>query len=115
MNHEMKLKPIPFDLIKSGEKTIEVRLLDEKRQLIKLGDTITFSKLPELSESLTVVVQELLKYPDFESLFTDFPPENFGAKGWSVKDQSENMYQYYSVDEVKKYGVLAIRIKQLAN
>ena len=41
--HNMKLNPYPFEMIKSGQKTIELRLLDEKRQLIKVGDTIVFT------------------------------------------------------------------------
>jgi ASC-1-like (ASCH) protein len=32
MKHHMSLKPHPFEKIKSGEKTIEVRLYDEKRK-----------------------------------------------------------------------------------
>ena len=34
MKHEMKLNVEPFDKIKNGKKTIELRLNDEKRQLI---------------------------------------------------------------------------------
>ena len=43
MKHFMKLDPQPFESIKSGEKTIELRLFDEKRQLINVGDTIVFT------------------------------------------------------------------------
>jgi len=109
----MKLKEIPFDLIKNGEKTIEVRLYDEKRKLIKVGDTIEFSKLPDLDEKLTVLVQALYIYSDFEGLFTDFSAEKFGAKDWDVKSQVDNMHQYYSEQLVKQYGVLGIKISLL--
>lgn len=37
----MRLHKEPFELIKNGSKTIELRLYDEKRQMINLGDTIT--------------------------------------------------------------------------
>jgi len=33
MLHKMKLKQEPFDKIKKGTKTMELRLYDEKRQL----------------------------------------------------------------------------------
>lgn len=36
--HEMRLNNGPFELIKGGTKTIEIRLNDEKRSLIKEGD-----------------------------------------------------------------------------
>ena len=34
-----------YNLLKSGIKTIELRLWDEKRQLLKMGDEITFSDI----------------------------------------------------------------------
>ena len=30
--HQMSLKPLPFELIKEGYKTIELRLYDDKRK-----------------------------------------------------------------------------------
>jgi ASC-1-like (ASCH) protein len=43
MKHEMKLNVEPFNKIKSGKKTIELRLNDEKRQLVKIKDLIEFT------------------------------------------------------------------------
>ena len=40
MEHKLKLQAIYFDKIQRGEKIYEVRLNDEKRQLIKIGDTL---------------------------------------------------------------------------
>ena len=34
--HYMELTPEPLELIRSGKKTIELRLYDEKRQAIKV-------------------------------------------------------------------------------
>lgn len=42
MTHSMQLNPAPFEKIKSGAKTIELRLNDEKRRRIKTGDKIEF-------------------------------------------------------------------------
>lgn len=42
MEHIMNLKPSPYELIKSGNKLIELRLYDEKRKLIKVDDTMKF-------------------------------------------------------------------------
>ena len=41
--HNMKLHHAPFDMIRRGEKTIELRLYDEKRRLIEVGDRIVFT------------------------------------------------------------------------
>lgn len=54
MIHKMKLNKSPFERIKNWTKTIEFRLYDEKRQQIKVGDKIEFSKLPDLQEKLLV-------------------------------------------------------------
>ena len=43
MKHYMNLNPEPFEMIRSGEKTIELRLNDEKRKAIGVGDTKVFS------------------------------------------------------------------------
>ena len=42
MKHNMRLNHDPFVLIEKGSKTIELRLNDEKRSKIKVGDTIVF-------------------------------------------------------------------------
>lgn len=43
MKHCMKLNDNPFAAIEKGEKTIELRLYDEKRKKINVGDEIEFS------------------------------------------------------------------------
>ena len=40
MRHEMRLHDVPFKKIQAGTKTIEMRLYDEKRQMIQVGDEI---------------------------------------------------------------------------
>lgn len=56
MIHEMKLQPKYYDYILKGTKRIEIRLNDEKRQAIKLGDKIRFLKEPNLKESFEAKV-----------------------------------------------------------
>ena len=58
MKHEMGLQPKYFDYIKNGTKRIELRLFDEKRQRIRLGDIIEFTN-PD-GETLVVNVAENL-------------------------------------------------------
>ena len=49
-------------------KRIEIRLNDEKRKKIKLGDKIKFLKETDLKESFEAQVIGLLKYNSFEEL-----------------------------------------------
>lgn len=60
MTHDMKLHPEPFAMINSGEKTIELRLLDEKRRQIREGDFIRFTNT-EGGEQLVCKVIRLHK------------------------------------------------------
>ena len=68
----MKLQPKYFDFIKNGTKRIELRLFDDKRKAILLGETIRFIKEPERTESFEVTVTGLLRYDNFEKLIKDF-------------------------------------------
>ena len=71
-DHEMKLQPKYYNFILNGTKRIEIRLFDEKRQKIKLGDTIKFSKETDLNESFIAKVIGLLRYNNFEDMLEDF-------------------------------------------
>ena len=62
MEHELKLQPNFFNYVKYGTKRIELRLYDEKRQKINIGDTIIFRKEPELTEMIEAKVIGLLRY-----------------------------------------------------
>ena len=105
MIHKMKLKESPFEKIKNGTKTIEFRLYDEKRQQIKIRDQIEFSKLPDLQEKLIVNVVELYKEKTFEDLFRKVYTDEE-----EIKKNTNSMYQYYSHEKEKQYGVLGIKI-----
>lgn len=111
MNHEMKLNPEAFLGVKEGKQKWETRLADGKRKNIVVGDTITFSKLPELVETITVKVTQIIGAKNFEELFTKFDPlEANWPEDYSPTDCANAMQEYYSVDEQNENGVLAFRI-----
>lgn len=56
MEHILKLKPKYFNYINNGTKRIELRLYDEKRQTINIGDTIIFQREPELEITMKTKV-----------------------------------------------------------
>ncbi len=114
MEHRMKLNERPFELVKSGKKIIEIRLFDEKRQRLKIGDTIIFSKLPELKEIVSVKIIDFLHYTTFQELINALPMSDFGYQDNYNKDDLVNsIYTIYSKEEEQKYGVVGIRIKLL--
>ena len=109
MKYEMKLHNNPFNLINSGSKTIELRLYDEKRQMINVGDTITFENRSD-GDKIKVKVIALHKYPNFEELYKHFNKVSMGYK----EDEEANpkdMELYYSSEEQSKYGVVGIEME----
>ena len=111
MKHEMKLNNEPFECIKNGTKTIELRLNDEKRNLLTVGDYIEFTNRVT-NEKLLVEVIDLFKYNSFEELYKHF---NKIEMGYSINEEAnpKDMENYYSKEEQEKYGVLGIKIKKL--
>ena len=110
MLHQMKLNDDPFERIKNGTKTIEFRLYDEKRRKVKIGDKIEFSKLPDLQEKILVDVLDLYTEPSFEELFEKLYEDKERAK-----QKANDMYEIYSPENEKKYGVVGIKIKLVDN
>ena len=111
MKYEMKLNNGPFMSIKNGTKTIELRLNDEKRQLLKIKDLIEFTNRETL-EKLLVEIENLYHYPSFEELYKHFDKVSMGYKEDEIADPKD-MEEYYSRDEQEKYGVLGIKIRKI--
>ncbi len=110
MEHRMKLKNKPFELIKSGKKKQELRLYDEKRKLIEVGDTIIFTNI-DTNEELKVEVMYIHLYSNFKDLYNDFNKQELGYEE-NEKYSYKDMYEYYSKEEQEKYGVVALEIQQ---
>jgi len=110
----MRLRDEPFDSILKGEKTVELRLLDEKRRAIKAGDRIVFSRMDNSDDKFEVEVTKLTTAPSFVELFKTIDPS---AGGWPVgttaEQATEDMDKYYSREEQARYGVVGIEIQKI--
>lgn len=111
MIHEMKLQPEYFNFILNGTKRIEIRLNDEKRQNIKLGDKIKFLKEPDLNETFEAQVIGLLRYNSFEEMFKDYDISILSDKSMTKEELISVLEQFYTKEKQEKYGVLGIRIE----
>lgn len=112
MEHILKLQPKYFDYINDGTKRIELRLFDEKRQKISVGDTIIFQKEPDLEITMKVRVIGLLRYNTFEELFEDFDIEIMADKTMTKQELLNVLEEFYTPEKQKQYGVLGIRIEK---
>ena len=109
----MKLNPEYFEMIKTGKKKIEIRLLDEKRRKVRIGDTIEFSKRPELKDNITVSVKGIKKYANYEQLVENTPHTHFGG---NYKDKSDILKKgcpSYSKEQQEEYRFIVFEIELL--
>lgn len=110
MMHKMNLDINPFNHIKRGTKTIELRLYDEKGNYWKKRIWLSLQTF----EKLMVEVERLYKYSSFDELYKYFDKI---AMGYDENDiaNPKDMEKYYSKEEQNKYGGVAIKIKVIKN
>ena len=111
MIHNAHLNSSPFEKIKNGTKTIELRLRDEKRSEYEVGDSILF-KNRETSEELLCKIIGLCWFDNFGHLVGNFGAIKCGwDKEYSVEKYNSDMEIYYKKSEIEKYGALGIVLK----
>ena len=112
MTHYMNLHSTPFLSIKNGNKTIELRLNDEKRSIINPEDTIIFTNTSDESQKLSAKVIAIHKFNNFAELYKTLPLEQCGYLPHEVSTASpDDMNKYYSAEKQQQYGVLGIEIQ----
>lgn len=105
------LKKEYYDKIKRGEKVIELRLNDQKRQMMKIGDIIRFGLEPDRTEYIEAKIVGLIKYRNFESFLNDIPLNLIGFDNMSKEEVLKIYYDIYSDKDEKRFGVVGIRIE----
>ena len=102
MEHRMNLWDSPFNHIKQGSKTVELRLNDEKRQLIHKGDTLVFTNSVTHEEMITLVTG-IRVFSNFAELYSQYDKISMGYD--EDEDASpDDMLLYYSDEKIKKYN-----------
>jgi ASC-1-like (ASCH) protein len=102
-----------FEVVKSETKTVEVRVNDEKRRKLQVGDKITFLKRPDDIERIDAVIERLSYYDNFETLVDNYTIEEIYLKGYTKEYFLDLLKRFYSDEEVNKYGVVAITFKKI--
>ncbi|AMC94137.1 hypothetical protein AOC36_09090 [Erysipelothrix larvae] len=106
---KMNLENDAYDMIRLGMKDVEMRINDEKRQLIEVGDTIIFTNLTT-RERFNATVTALTPFKSFKELFEAYEPTRLGYKKDEISDYRD-MYHYYAQEAIETYGALAIEIQ----
>ena len=109
MKHYLNLWPEPFNAIKEGRKIIEMRLFDEEKSKIKIGDQIEFIN-KDTKEKLLCEVINIRIYPSFRELYAHHNKEELGYLP-DEEANSDDMLKYYPLERQEKYSVMAIFIR----
>lgn len=113
MVHELGLQSTFYDYMLNGTKKVEIRLYDDKRKLIKIGDIIRFKKEPDRIESFDTKVVGLLKYNNFEEMFNSLDISLLADKSMTKDELIKALEVFYTKEKQEKYGVLGIMIELL--
>ncbi len=111
MKYIMKLNPKYFEYMKNGTKRIEIRLNDEKRKNIKIGDEIVFQKEPELKEKVSTQIIDLIIKKNFKELIDNLDVSEYADESESEEEFLNDLYKFYTKEQEEKYGVVGIQIK----
>jgi ASC-1-like (ASCH) protein len=99
--------------ISQGKKRVEMRLYDEKRRRLKIGDYISFSDKESGQGACLCEVTSLHVARNFEDLYAFFPRKSILGYERNEKANPDDMLTYYSEDKIKTFGVVGIGIKPL--
>lgn len=114
--HQMHLHKSPFNMIKSGQKRVEIRLYDEKRRKLRPGDRILFTDISSSGQHLTVVITSLHIYPSFAALFADISPSDLGNSPEMTLAEAVSMIRkYYRQEDETQFGVVGIYFTMMDN
>lgn len=108
--HSMRLDSEPFLMIKNGLKTVELRLNDERRKDIEVGDFIHFV-LRDSDSMILSRVRALYKAPSFAILFeVGGILKKCGWQSLTPCEAAQIMRKYYSETDESTYGALGIEL-----
>ena len=97
------------EIVRKGIKDVEVRVNDEKRRQLKVGDTLVFLKRPLDDEEIRAKVTFLDYYDNFNELVKHYEMKRLYLESYTKEMWIHEMERFYTEEEQTKYGVVAIR------
>jgi ASC-1-like (ASCH) protein len=98
-----------FEVLKSGEKTIETRAATNKYRKIKKGDILKFTCGNEFLEKK---VDKVTLFKNIDSLIERLDLKKIMPQVSSVKEAKEIWRSFHNYEEeIKKYGITAFELK----
>ena len=100
-----------FSVVKNESKNVEVRVNDSKRRKLNVGDTLIFLKRPNDDEEIRGTVTKLVYFNNFLEVVDNYPIERLYLDNYNKEDFIKLLGRFYSDEEVKEYGVVAIEFE----
>ena len=100
-----------FEMIKTGQKDIELRAYDEKRKKMKTGDRFLLYDAENPNESIICEILNMHVAPDFESLFKNLDIKRSGFQ--NMKELIDTVTKFVSYEELQREQVVGIEIKRV--
>ncbi|CEN87326.1 ASCH domain-containing protein [Paraclostridium sordellii] len=113
MKHIMHLKNDYFNLIDKNLKSIELRIYDQKRRLISVGDNIEFVNSLDAKTSILVEVTNIEIFRSFKDLIEHTDKKLLGWAHLSEDTILDKLREIYSIDDENKFGVVKITFKKI--
>lgn len=104
----MSVKEEYYKMLKDGIKTVELRLLDDKRKQIMIGDAIEFHNASDDNDRFCGKVLNLYRADNFEELCKQITAKKAGFK--DDKTLISILEDFYSIDKQNEIGVVGIEI-----
>lgn len=108
---EIHLDSDIFDIVKNNSKDVEIRLYDEKRKKLKVGDTLIFLKRPNDLEELKATITNLVHFNNFSEVVDYYPMKRIYLDNYDKEEFIKLLGRFYSDEEVKEFEVVAIEFK----
>lgn len=105
------LHPEVFDIVLSKDKDVEIRVNDEKRRKLNIGDTLVFLKRPDDKEEIKAIITNLVYFNSFLEVTNYYDMKRIYLEDTTKDEYINLMKNFYSDEEVEKYGVVAIEFK----
>ena len=111
MEMVVHLHPEVFDIVLNGVKDVEIRVNDEKRRKLHVGDTLIFVNRGNEEEKLTAKVINLVYFNNFLEVTDYYDMKRIYLEETTKEEYINLMKKFYSDEEVKEYGVVAIEFE----
>ena len=106
--YEYRIYKSVYDEIINGTKTIEIRLLNDKSNKIKKGDTIKFNVV---DSDISIIVEVLDKYiyKNIDSLWQDKDIVRESTMNYTKEEFTNLLYEIFTKDKVLSSKIVAIK------